>query len=237
MLTIVPIVSTFLVDVVQVGDGANILSEHVRCYGLLATILSLLQRVDVAPERMDHFIGLVDEYGELFIRLYDRAKAKFHHMYHLHEAVLRFKRVLSCFVTERRHRVTKKAALYTFKDMEVVVLRDLVNRQCEEFASESASLFQPQSLTNPKTYQVADFEIQIATNATLFIGAIKPGDVLFLRTHPPVVGHVDRFFKLDSEIAVRLETFRCDGGDSRIWATDDATLAIYPVSLVVDVVA
>ena len=87
MLTLVPVVFAFLMDNVNTSPVAAVLSAQVRCYGLLASIIGLLQRCDTAPDNVDHLVRLIDEYGELFIRLYDRAKAKFHHMFHLHESI------------------------------------------------------------------------------------------------------------------------------------------------------
>ena len=75
------------------------------------TFICLDSHSNAYKVNVEYLEKLVDEYGELFITLYDRAKVKFHHMYHLHETIRRFNRCLSCFVTERRHRQVKKAAV------------------------------------------------------------------------------------------------------------------------------
>ena len=102
---------------------------------------------------------------------YDRAKAKFHHMYHIHETIERFNRVLSCFVTERAHRRSKRAALHVFRYLEQTVMKDLVNRTVEQFAGDS-SLFLRAYLIRPKVAELVGAQVHKSTKATLHVGIL-----------------------------------------------------------------
>ena len=88
MLTLVPIVLAFLLDVVATSGHAAHLADHVKCYGLLASIIGLLQRVDLAVSQVEALKTLVDEYAVLYIQLYGRAKGKYHDL----EAINTFNR-------------------------------------------------------------------------------------------------------------------------------------------------
>ena len=238
MLSIVPIVFAFLMDHVHTSAHAGELADHIRCYGLLASIIALLQRVDTAPSNVAHLVRLIDEYGAMFIRLYDRAKAKFHHMYHIHESIERFNRVLSCFVTERRHRMTKRAALHIFRHVEATVMKDLVNRMSEEFAGDS-SLFKPTYLVRPKVAPIAmDRELYISSAAVLLCGSIKKRDVVYINDGLRIiVGRVDRFWLMNGQIVVRIACYRCVGNDKRFWSTDSEEIQFFSANSIVDAVA
>lgn len=234
MLTLVPLIYAFLMDVVHPSGH---LQDDIRCYGLLTSIIALLQRADTAPSNVHQFIQLVDEYGALFIRLYDRAKAKFHHMYHLHEGIVRFGRVLSCFVTERRHRSTKKAALQIFRYIEETVLKDLINRMVESFISD-ASLFQQEYLVTPKVGTCAGAEIQVAFTAVLKPGKLAKGDVVYVvQDGVPAACRIEQFWCRNGFIAVQLWKYTCVHGDRRYWKSQHLTSSFVSASVIVDAVA
>ena len=229
MLSLVPIVFAFLMDCVHTSEhGAAHMQEHIRCYGLLASIIGLLQRVDTCASNVEYLEKLVDEYGELFIRLYDRAKVKFHHMYHLHETIRRFNRCLSCFVTERRHRQVKKAAVHVFRHLENTVLSAMVTRMCESFIGD-ASLFKHSFLVSPKVGQMHGQRIFTSTKAVLFCGLLNINDIVFANTAAVLVGRIEKFWECNNTIVVCIASFSKIGGDSRFWA-DDAPITIFVAS-------
>jgi hypothetical protein len=238
MLSLVPLVFAFLMDMVFTSPDAEHLHDHIRCYGLLASILGLLQRVDTAPANVGRLQTLIDEYCALFIGLYDRAKQKFHQMLHLHESIVRFNRVLSCFATERRHRITKKAALYVFRRLESTVVKDLINRMAESCCGHE-SLFKPTYLVRPQVTHVMHRALSHADNVVLACGGLKKGDILYCSSRGAacLVGRVERFWECNQIIVVRIASFRCTNNDHRYWNTDAPVSLFVESSKVVDAVA
>lgn len=238
MLSLVPLVFAFLMDNVHSSEHGAPLQDHIRCYGLLSSILGLLQRVDTAVTNVDHLIYLIDEYGALFIRLYDRAKPKFHHMFHIHESIMRFKKMLSCFVTERKHRATKKAALHVFRYLEQTVLKDLVNRMCESYTS-CLSLFQPTFLVSPKIANGHGSELRKSDKAVLSCGMLRKGDIVFAKEISATVGRVLRFWEYnDQSIVVCLASYTAiRGDDNRFWSRASPSSVFVRAASIVDAVA
>ena len=64
------------------------------------------------------------------------------------------KKVIACFVTERKHRALKAAALYVLRHIEHTSLLSLVSQQCE-LIIEGHSLFQPEFLVNPSPVDIS----------------------------------------------------------------------------------
>ena len=56
-----------------------------------------------------------------------KVKPKGHHQFHIIDGMLWVGKLLSCFVTERKHKMIKRCALYIFRNLEHTVLRDVVN--------------------------------------------------------------------------------------------------------------
>jgi hypothetical protein len=238
MLTLVPIIFAFLVDVVATSGHAADLAEHVRCYGLLASIIGLLQRVDLAVSQVEAFKNLVDEYAVLYIELYGRAKSKFHDLFHLHESIQTFSRVLSCFVTERRHRQTKKAALHVFRFLEQTVLKDMVNRMCEAFSGDS-SLFKAVFLLLPKAFVICGCEMHCSHKAVLQCGVTTDKDIVYARTTAgaTIVGRVQRFWEYNGSIIVCVLSFSPRGDGGTVWSEQHGVNLFLPASSIVDAVA
>ena len=170
------------------------------------------------------------------MKLYNRATAKFHHMYHLHDSVVRFRRVLSCFPTERKHRETKKAALHVFRNMEATVIKDIVNRTCENYSGDD-SLFQQSYLVTPQNKDVHGVMLKASRHAIVQCGSIKAGDIVFLSSNPVSLGQVESFYEFRNDIYLNLKLFRMLNNDRRFWTTDGATPSFVLASLIVDAVA
>ncbi len=62
MLILVPIIFAFLMDNVYSCAAGASLTNQIRCYGLLASIISLLQRVDTAYDNVQRLISMIDEW-------------------------------------------------------------------------------------------------------------------------------------------------------------------------------
>ena len=109
VLCLVPIMRCFLDDVVK---PLGIMADQALCFTMLNDIIGLLC---LGPERSMHHVSrlkqLLQMHGELFVALYPGATIpKFHHAFHIPENMMCVGKLLSCFVTERKHRISKSAA-------------------------------------------------------------------------------------------------------------------------------
>ena len=134
VLAMVPLLASFLVTIIE---PLGVMADHTKSMQLLATILSILQNHYVVTGSVYTALReAVDEHAQLFVRLYHSLiKIKFHHLLHLPEDLLRLGCILSCFVTERKHRDWKAVTLFAFRNFEAQTIRDFVNYMVEEFAS------------------------------------------------------------------------------------------------------
>ena len=115
MLTIVTIMAAYLMDNVQ--DPGHALYDHMKCFVKLAMIINILQ---MGPDGAVPYVGmlrrLINQHAEDFARLYPKhRKPKWHHLFHIADGIEFLNKLLSCFVTERKHRMAKRAALHIFR--------------------------------------------------------------------------------------------------------------------------
>ena len=208
MLSIVPIVNCYLQQTVP--DGHD-LSDHVKCFALLTSILGIcaLGPVD-AVAHVELLRELIREHHEMYVQLYPKGavKPKFHQLLHLPNNIVFLNRLLSCFVTERKHREAKKAALHVFRNIDNTVIGTMVHNQCEAVCGTSGYLFKPRYLVKPHTVGTGDALVSHAKCAVLPSGSVRAGDIVYLKTHE--VGKVINFWghPTHDEITVRLAMFR-----------------------------
>ena len=177
MLTLVPIIGAWLVDHVR---PLGILEAHVRCWLLLVEIIGLLTCGGTqAVEYMDLLVKLIGKHHRLYMRLYPVTKPKWHHMLHLPEQYRAMKKVISCFVTERKHRALKQAALYVFRHLEHTTLCSLVSQQCEQIL-DGHSLFQRAFLVHPSTVVIAGLSLTTSSSAVLECGGLHASDIIYV---------------------------------------------------------
>ena len=75
---------------------------------------------------------LIGRYIGLFVKLYPKsAVPKLHQLMHLIDNIAYLRKLLSCFVTERKHRATKRAALFVFRHIDNTVIKDCDENNCE----------------------------------------------------------------------------------------------------------
>lgn len=216
-LNMVPIILAFLEDVVE---DRHSLDDHVRCYAWLWEILSMFSAgPSLAYRRRDLLRKTILDHHRLYADLYpDGIKPKWHHMLHLPEGLSQMGANLSCFVMERKHRVTKAAALSVFRHFEHTVLTDLAHWQLEGLLDGSS--YPIASLINPQT--IADTNLARSTRARLPIGEIRLGDMCW-----SLDGRVCRVDALvadpDDRVWVKAAVLQpLPGG--RLWSTDLPTL-------------
>ena len=155
-------------------------------------------------------------------------KPKFHaFVIHVVSDALRVGKVLSCFVTERKHRATKRAGLFVFRAIDNVVARDLLSKQCDAFRGD---LLVRDYLVNPRNLlgNVATY----AKQAVIHCGAVRFDDLVM--TVAGDVGRVIRFFSSAAGIVVQLEVYELVCDVRNIWAASTGRFSAYAVDDIVD---
>ena len=85
-------------------------------------------------------------------------------------------RILSCFVTERKHRAVKACGTWTFKYYEHTVLRSMLYKQVVALSDETH--FQFEALLCPKEVHVDGLVTYRAVAARIAIGEVRKDDVV-----------------------------------------------------------
>ena len=181
MLTLIPIISCFLSEVIDEGHE---LLEHRQCFELLEAIVGIcFMGSDDAVQHSVLLQKLIGRYITLFAKLYPTAAVpKLHQLLHLTDNIAYLQKLLSCFVTERKHRSTKRAALFVFRHIDNTVIKDLVNRMCDSVVHNKNCLFTPEFLVSPKQIQFGEYVLQRAKQALLKCGQIREKDLVYLTT-------------------------------------------------------
>ena len=237
MLTLVPIVATFMSESIQPDHE---LYDHVRCIWRLHLIIGILS---LGPHKSMQYVNrlrtLVVEHAELFVMLYPNSvRPKFHHLFHIADNMVWLGCLLSCFVCERKHRETKRAALWTFRSIDNTVAKELLSRQCARISAEGTSLFQKQWLHSPKALNFGGVVLSRSTSACLECGPISATDMVWVQEGASViVGRVEAFWECHGQINVELRRYqRADAHGTR-WSSTNATTTFVSVEYIVDAMA
>ena len=195
MLTIVPILNAFCEDY---ATPRGLIPDMCRLFWLLNQILLILSLgSDGAVPHIPLLRRTVEEFADLFVASvpFSQVKPKFHHLLHIPDQMAFLNKCLSCFVCERKHRSTKRAAVYVFRHIDNTVLKDLVNRQCETFRDGSgASILQARFLAPPiRQLEVHGVALKFSKGSVLPCGLVRRGDLVYLVDN--VVGRVVNFWQ------------------------------------------
>ena len=98
------------------------LGEHFEAFQKLWHIVGLLRMgAEDAVQHADTLLVLIAEHLRLITKLYgNQAKPKAHHLFHVVDGMLHLRRLLSCFVTGRKHEVIKSNASWTLKHLDTL---------------------------------------------------------------------------------------------------------------------
>ena len=108
----VPLVFLFLEHFL--GDDLAY-ADVLRMHYLFHIILGVLSTgPEEAPKHKDKLRLLIVEFHKLFARLSTSLKPKLHHFHHIIDGIEWLGKSLSCFVTERKHKIVKDNALWVF---------------------------------------------------------------------------------------------------------------------------
>ena len=229
VLVMVPLLSSFLVTIIE---PLGVLTDNIKCMGLLCRILSILQNHSVVTDAVYKALReAVDEHAVLFVRLYhSMVKIKFHHLMHLPEDLRRIGHILSCFVTERKHRDWKAVTLFAFRNFEAQTVRDFVNYMVEEFVS-GRFKFKEFFLRKPKRSIIDGETLNFSQAAVLMVGEVRSKDIVCWRDNrgEMAVGEVKHFFAFDENddlIYVWVRRLAAMGGDS--WSLSNSRSCFVP---------
>ena len=235
LLSLVPIMYAFLSDVIV---PPHALDDHVLCYLRLTQIIGLCQ---LGSYGAVPYVGLlrrlIKSHAELYVRVYPAdVKPKFHQLMHVPDNMDFLHRLMSCFVTERKHRATKRSALFIFKHIEGTVIRDLVNKQCEDLSDPASSLFSEEFLIRPRAFNAGPARLIYSQKAQLHCGQIYTGDVVYLKSGE--VGEVIDFWKASetSCIVVRTNIFQESAVNENRWSIAHPTVRVVCPSMILDAV-
>jgi len=232
MLTLIPLILAFLDEVIEPGHE---LEPHHQCFRLLSYIVGICF---MGPhDAMQHTALLarfIEEYIEAFSSLYpNHAVPKLHQMHHLINEALGV--LLSCFVTERKHRTTKRAALFVFRHIDNAVITDMVNRQCDTIQGNVNSLMHRTFLVSPKQHQLNGMDFERSREAVLSCGQLRINDMLYLTND--TIGKAIGFWKFPNQtsICVQVEIHEPSGEENR-FDLESSSSTIVDASEVVDAV-
>jgi hypothetical protein len=199
VLTIVPIMFLFLCEFC--GDRAD-LADIVELVKMLHFIMGILS---TGPEEPMHHVNdlrnLLTNFHEQYVQLFDKLKPKLHHMHHIIDGMEWVGKLLACFVTERKHRMIKDAALHVFRYIEHTVLVDVVNKQCVQI-SNGFDLYKHTFLERPSPC-AAQPDIFRSTVAILPCGRVSSKDVCVF--DDMTCGRVLAFFLASEEYFVEVD--------------------------------
>lgn len=201
ILNMVPLIYLFL----EAFFGENrAYADVVRMHYLFHIILGVLSTgPEEAPQHKDKLRKLIVEFHQLFARMSTSLKPKLHHFHHIIDGIEWLGKSLSCFVTERKHRIIKDSALYVFRHLEHTVLADIVNKQCHQFST-GVDLFKEQFLHMPRDMPGAP-GFRRSTSAILRCGLLGKGDILWFKNAS--CGRVIMFYECSEWIFVHAEIF------------------------------
>lgn len=174
-LNMIPIVNAFLNDVIA---PTGRLEDHRRCFSLLHRIVAIFSKGPSGSMRYVRMLpNLISEHNELCARLYPGiVKPKLHQLMHIPENMNELGCLVSCFPTERKHRVVKDVGLHTFRHYEHTVLHDLLAQHLTRI--EDVSQFANTALINPQEVEVGDIRVLTSPSAKLPCCQVARGDLI-----------------------------------------------------------
>ena len=202
VLCMVPILNSFLQDVMK---ERKVMQSHIECFVLLDELICLLSLgADKAVPHIGRIQQLIYVHGKMYTAIYGAAQCrpKFHHLYHVPENMLAINKLVSCFVLERKHRVTKDAARECMRHIEHTVVVDMVNRHCCH-AQNNESTYQMQYLLESQPTSVP--KTTSASAAVISIGTVHKSDVVFLVDGS--VAKVDRLWQDASGLVLQVSPY------------------------------
>ena len=232
MLTMVTVLMLFIEEKLI----ADAIPEHVACFRQLYHILGLFR---AGPEDSMQFLEslelLISGWLSELVRLYgDYVKPKAHHMFHILDGMAWLGKLLSCFVTERKHKLIKSAAIYVFRHLEHTVLADVLNQQMRQIIM-GHDLYADSFLILPRDVNYHGLALRRARAGVLRIGHVERGDVIIMQN-----GNVGKVVSLwqavyENRIFLEIDLYPNIHNDDRFRATARESRSYVDGSEVADV--
>ena len=176
VLSLLPILLLFPVEF----DITRHMPNHASCFQKLCWIVDLLS---TGPERAMAYTStlrtLLQDHHEQFWLLYATGiKPKIHHAHHIVDGMEQLGKCLSCFVTERKHKVVKRSAMYVFRHFEHTVTSNVLTSQIETIRSGN-DLFREKFLVRPKDVSIIGHTLLNSKIAVTHLGELHADDIVF----------------------------------------------------------
>jgi hypothetical protein len=197
----------FLLDEVQ---PMGVMHDHIKCFELLYCIVQLVMTgCSASATYKAKLQSMVEAHHQLSMSLYGDTypKPKLHHLIHLGD----YNRLLSCFVTERKHKDTRGACLWVFRNVEKTATCRVINQQTERLI-EADDMFTSTVLIDPLP-AVVKGTIQ-SRSIRLPCGTIKSGDHIWVKDAG--VGCVRWFWQQGFDFVAAVNMYD-EGADMRTW--------------------
>ena len=228
LLSVVPILYLFMC---QFCADIPDLTDVFEFVTLMHVVLGILASGPEKPmEHVEALKKLIPQLHAKFVQCFDKLKPKIHHMHHIIDAMEWVGKLLSCFVTERRHRAVKDAALHVMRYMEHTVLKDVINQMCEQMVN-GHDLFKKVFLVTPCECK-GQSDILTSKKAILECGDVAHNDVVFFEDFS--CGRVCAFYEISEIVFVEVAMMRMVDGDNSIRDDSSHDLCFKEAKLVVD---
>jgi hypothetical protein len=196
-ITMVALLNAFIEDTLP----PDAFPDHTSCFKVLARLLDFLT---LGPEGAMREIVRIEqaivEHHRLFVKCYkDNIKPKAHNLLHLPQNMRHCGKLLACFVTERKHRTVKQAALHTFRNMERGVLQTLCNRSAIQMQGEDCP-YKEEWLIGSKLQSEG---VRTSLKACVACGHVEAGDIVLLRDSSRVA-RVEMFMEFRQQRFARI---------------------------------
>lgn len=141
-------------------------------------------------------------------------------------------KLLSCFVTERKHREAKAAASCVFRDFETTLINDVLAKQCQTIM-DGNDMFRTNCLLNARPHNEPGLSFETAASCALSFGQVSAGDVMWYDAES--CGKVKFAIAVGSAIFVVVDELPAHVSDPRLRHKNRTTRTIVPAQAAVAV--
>lgn len=207
VLTYAPIILEFANSVAQSLDDA--FRVQVTSFRLLCELLDLCSRSgpSKAMQHMDRIEMIIGDHNKAFVQAYNElglVRPKFHQLFHVPGLARKVGKLLSCFVTERKHRSLKQTSASLFRFYEKALTSDVLNRLVAAYTDETGNLLRETYLVTPIHRVSPDGRRFESANALVGpCGQIHKEDLILLNDASSL-GVVKSIFSMGSDLVLKV---------------------------------
>ena len=178
VLGMITIMYCFLIDKIE---PKGLLQLNIECFSCLHAIMCILRRGDMNSAIYTTLRDLCIKHNRLFLELYGNthAKIKFHHIYHIADAMWFLQSCLSCFPTERKNKDAIAVSIANDKGMERTSVAKFLHRTLKHW-EQHMNCCTEQFLINPRVSSISGQRVLISTSGTFRCSDIHTNDIVLL---------------------------------------------------------